>query len=209
MDNNLPVLMDFLRNILNGDNVNLSTLVNDASDLIDTLGTVETAWNTLKGILSISDRLFLRKFLRFIKGVEQIDADERKEFMNKIERMEEEKLCSFILNVIDNLEEEGKVDYFVSLFKAMIELKISIPEFKRMTLLVNRTIEEDIQFMINNINDKAVYLKTATLENLMLNGWLILISVGNQPVWAKDNSANFYQYSHLAFKFCDVVKEYS
>ncbi|PRR76610.1 hypothetical protein [Clostridium thermopalmarium] len=101
-----------------------------------------------KAGISIRDRYFVRKILKFLCSLEDTSLDERKKFLSKHSDISQlgEKLI-FILDRLDDLE---KPKLIANLFKKYMYNEIDYITFQRLALIIEKCFIEDLKFLKNN-----------------------------------------------------------
>lgn len=118
---------------------------------IPIIGTLSSVFKTS---ISIRDRYFIKKILRFLCSLEDTSLDERNEFLSKHSNNSQlgEKLI-FILDRLDDLE---KPELIANLFKRYMYNEIDYLTFQRFSLIIEKCFIEDLKFLKNNINKDII-----------------------------------------------------
>ena len=75
----------------------------------------------LKKVASIPTKLYMRKFDRYCRGLTQIPLNKRQRYIKKLGSEAINKENIFILNVINRIEDEEKLDFLVKLCAARLD----------------------------------------------------------------------------------------
>lgn len=165
-----------------------SDLVQDAAamtaELGESLGEAVKTLKLLKSLASIPSKLYLRKFEQFCKGVYEIPLEKRRKFIEKLGRERFNQESVFILNIINRIEEEDKLPFLTRILEARIEGVIDSAEYRRLTVLVDRTLYSDLLYLEHNITADPVALRTESDFGLVASG--LLVTAGND--WMGDFS---------------------
>ena len=103
---------------------------------------------TLKKVASIPTKLFMHKFDRYCRGLTQIPLNKRQYYIKKLGSKAINKENIFILNVINRIEDEDKLDFLVKLFAARLDTEIDDDcEYRRLVIMVDRTMFADLIYL--------------------------------------------------------------
>lgn len=179
----------------------------DALNEIKELGTeLSNALKVVKIIrksASIPNKLFMKKMERYCAGITSIPVAKRKKYVAKVGKKALNKDSVFILGILNKIEELSKIDILIKLFEAKIDEKIDDPTYRRMMLLVDRTMFSDILFLKDNICNDDIKITFVEEENLLATGWLIFDGIGIGT--ASESGGNLYLYTQTAKQFCNIV----
>lgn len=151
-------------------------------ELGESLGEAVKLLKTLKSFASIPSKLYLRKFEQFCRGVYRIPLDKRQSYIKKLGRERFNQESVFILNVINRIEEEDKLPFLVKLLEAQTDGAIDLGEYRRLTVLVDRTLYNDLVYLEHSITADPVWLRTDSDFGLAASG--LLVTAGNE--WVTD-----------------------
>lgn len=105
-----------------------------------------------KGFFSISDRLFYAKFDLFLKGVSLDNHDYAKMGAYLAGNGDQEGNCLQLLTHINNAISKTKVKYLAYATRFALAYKIPLPVYFRICAAINTVMEEDLQFLADNID---------------------------------------------------------
>ncbi|MFW2487573.1 hypothetical protein ACN077_03240 [Clostridium chromiireducens] len=163
------------------------------------LPVIKTINTAFKVGLSINDRYFAKKLIKFITELknEQIDDDKLLEFRA---RMEEEpfkdKTTERLIIILDKLDEINMTLYISKLFKGFIGKKITWDDFCNFSKYINLMVTEDFELLEflgtkgnsgENISDSEMKQLEGNANKLMNFNFLkvdfiVTTSVGSSPV---------------------------
>ncbi len=159
-----------------------SDLVQDTKEVVgeigSTLGDAIKAWKILKSVASIPTKIYLRKFERFCRGVSDIPLETRQKFMEMLGHEHFQRESIFILNVVNRIEEEDKLPLLAKILDACTEGTITLAEFRRLTMLIDRTLYNDLEYLGQHITADPVALCTDSDYGLVASG--LLVTAGNE-----------------------------
>lgn len=163
-----------------------SDLVQDATtmttELGESLSDAVKGLKLLKSVASIPSKLYLRKFEKFCRGLAQIPLEKRQKYMKTLGREKFNRESVFILNVINRIEEEDKFPLLIKLLDARTAGILTSDEYRRLTVLVDRTFYSDLLYLEHNITADPVALHTDSDYGLVASG--LLVTAGND--WGDD-----------------------
>ena len=152
-----------------------SDFVQDAEvivgDLGEALGEAVKTLKALKTLASIPTKLYLRKFEKVCRGIYSIPLDKRQKLIKKLGRERFSQESVFILNVINRIEEDDKLPMLVRLLEAQAEGIIELAEYRRLTVLVDRTLYSDLLYLQHNIT--AVTIRTTMTPMIRVSALII------------------------------------
>lgn len=157
----------------------------------------------IKQAASIPDKIFMKKLDKYCKGLVSIPMDKREAYVKRVGKESLNQDSVFVLGMLNRTEELAKISIFLTLFEAKLSERIDDQAYRRMMLLVDRTMYSDILFLRDNITDSLIKITSEEEENLLATGWLIYegMGIGN----AFEDGGQLYKYTETAKKFCDVV----
>ena len=191
-----------------------SDLVQDTKEVVVEIGTalgnVIKTWKMLKSVASIPTKIYLRKFERFCRGISDIPLEQRQKFMEKLghERFQRESV--FILNVVNRIEEEDKLPLLAKILDACTAGVITLSEFRRLTMLVDRTLYSDLEYLGQHITADPVVLCTDSDYGLVASG--LLVTAGNEFMTDFDDddptdTGIRFNYTAAAKKLASILYE--
>lgn len=139
-------------------------------------------YKAYKAISSIPTKLYLYKFDKFCKGIYEIPIEKRQAFIQKLGRHKFNQESYFILNSINRIEEEEKIPFLLKLLEARTDGIIDEGEYRRLTILVDRTMYNDLVYLEHHITADPVALSTDSDYGLVASG--LLVTAGNE--WVGD-----------------------
>ena len=145
-------------------------------DSFSTLSDVVGLFKAARKIWNIPTNLYLNKLEQYCRGVSEIPIEKREKYIKLVGSKKVNKDNTFVLNMVNRVEEEEKIAFFVALWAAKLDHVIDDPEYRRLMILVDRTLYSDLLYMRDHITENPVPLKTTSDFGLVSSG--ILISAG-------------------------------
>lgn len=177
-------------------------LLNDTADeLSNAIGSLKA----LKAVASIPTKLFMNKFERYCKGIADIPIEKRQRYLEKLGKRKINEESVFILNVINRVEELGKLDIFLKLLEAKLDEVLDDEEFRRYIIRVDHTLLCDLAHMKENLTNDDFYLDCIQMEGLANAGWIVYSGMSILDAADSRRDPNLYHYSASAKKFCEIV----
>lgn len=120
-----------------------STLENGLLKDIPVIGTIISA---SKVVNSMREMFFAKKILRFLYEVKEVSIEERQAFYEKINKNEKEtkRIGQNVILVLDRLDDELKASIIGRIYKACLLGKVTLNEYLRLTMIIERTFICDL-----------------------------------------------------------------
>jgi len=182
----------------------IDSIIDDG--LLKDLPIIGSIVNISKATVSIRDKIFTKKILIFLKGLDSCPIKKREEFLKKISTnlKKKEKLGETLIVILDRLNDMNKSVIIANLFKAFIEENLTYQEFTKISNIVSNVQLDDLQFMRNN-KKPMMELPKDILEYLAMNGLMNigLISPTNSADMQFGSSIYYVpnELAHKLFKF--------
>lgn len=143
-DISIDLAESFIDNLMNDETVSV---------VIKEIPIIKSIYAVGKTILGLRQKSFTRKLLKFLCYTEDIPIEKREEFINSLDEKTEKKASEIILQVLDNLDHDKKVEYFANLMKAKINGHISIETFLRLSKVLQDVFYFDLIKLVNYRKD--------------------------------------------------------
>ena len=152
---------------------------------------------------SIPDKLFMKKLEKYCQGLVDIPVKKREKYIAKVGKGGLNKDSVFILGVLNKIEELSKIKILVSLFEYKMDGIIDDETYRRLMLMVDRTMYSDLLYLKSNITDESIVIENDAEQGLLGNGWL---SYDGETWGTATEDGNFiYRYTNIAKKFCKLI----
>ena len=93
---------------------------------------------------SIPDKIFMNKMEQYCRGLISIPEAKRQDYITKIGKEKLNKDSVFILGLLNKIEELSKIDILLALFEAKMDEVIEDDTYRRLSLMVDRTLFADL-----------------------------------------------------------------
>lgn len=154
--------------------------------------------------MSIPDMLFMRKIERFCRGLQSLTKEESEKYVTNIEKLTSQREHVFLLNVLNKIEEEEKLDILASVFAARVSGVLDHKSYRRLALMVESSMYDDLNFLIKRHGDGPVELEDAEAIGLLSEGWL---QYGGQTWGTTENEGtHVYDFTEMAALLYSCVK---
>ena len=110
----------------------------------------------------------------------------------------------FVLNIINKIEDEAKIDMMVRLLEAKIDGQIDETTYRRLLIMTGATLYSDLCYMKENIGHNNFSIKDDAQEGLLGHGWIRPIGQGWGAIGSTE-SENLFAYNLFAKCFCRIV----
>lgn len=140
--------------------LSLDSLLEDG--LVKDVPFVGTVFSLAKLGFSFSDRVYCKKILCFLNGVEDANQSDRYEFLHELnDPKEQKKVGEKILLILDKYEEFKKATMLGKLYAQMIGGKIDEKQFLRMAIMIEELYLDDLEQLkqtMSSVTDFSVDL---------------------------------------------------
>ena len=158
----------------------------------------------IKTVMSIPDMLLMRKIERFCRGLQSLTKEESEKYVTNIEKLSSQREHVFLLNVLNKIEEEEKLDILASVFAARVSGVLDHKGYRRLALMVESSMYDDLNFLIKRHGDGPVELEDAEAIGLLSEGWL---QYGGQTWGTTENEGtHVYDFTEMAALLYSCVK---
>lgn len=115
---------------------------------IPIVGTIAAVISTTK---NISNLLFLKKIIAFLRGISEVPQEKRDAMISKIDNSEKyrQKVGEFLLFQLNHCDDDLKAFYLSIAFKAVINEELSYEDFIRISNIINRISVIDFEDFIS------------------------------------------------------------
>ena len=106
-----------------------------------------------KTMANIRSHLLAKKVFSFFYGIKDVPIEKREKFASEYCQANREDTAAALLRILDNLNNQNYVPIICRLMRAKMDDKITIQEFNRTVLALERTAYTDIQLLSKFDND--------------------------------------------------------
>ena len=163
--------------------------------------------STIRKIMSLPSQLYMRKVALYLEGIAEIPEEKRELYIKKLSAKEINSDSIFVLNVINKIEEESKIPLLVGLFRAKLFSLINAEQYRRLTIMVDRTLYSDLIYLRTHFTHDEIHIKNDAEQGLLSNGWLKYAGQEFSCIEEIDAADELYVYTNLAEYFCDICSE--
>ena len=181
----------------------VAVIWNTATEISSEILRASKVITVIRKAASISDKLFMNKMEKYCHGLIQIPANKRKKYASKVGKPGLNKDSVFILGVLNKIEELSKIKILLALFEYKMDGIINDETYRRLMLMVDRTMYSDLLYLKSNITDESIVIENDAEQGLLGNGWL---SYDGETWGTATEDGNFiYRYTNIAKKFCELI----
>ena len=195
LEKGIEITQDVLENETLQD---ITQIGEDIADAVDTI-------RRIRKIASIPTKLFMNKFVRYCQGMTDIPLEQRQRFLTELGKDKFNQEGAFTLNVIQKIEEKEKIPLLLKLLGARVYNQIDDIEYRRLMILTDRTLYNDLLYLKENITADPVSLKTEADYGLAASG--LLVTAGNgfiRGMQGDSNSSILFNYTISAKKLSHI-----
>ena len=180
----------------------LSTMVDVSSSLLGAISYIRL----LQKVASIPTKLFMVKLERYISGVAKIPESKRQKYLKKVGKPGLNKDSILILNLLNKVDELSKIEILLALFEAKLDERIDDTLYRRLTIMVDRTMFSDLIFLGKEIKEGDFKIRCEE-EALISTGFIMFsgIAMGTFTEDGEKEGGNIYHYTDVAKAFCQIV----
>ncbi|MCC9166539.1 hypothetical protein [Pontibacter harenae] len=170
-------------------------------DSVPYLGEIIT---TYKGFMNLRDKIFTKKFIKFLQAFESQDIDEtkREEFRNKIQddKKYRIKVTETLIEYIDDFKNENKIIIYSNLFSAYINGSFNWEYFLQLSDCLEKVDIPNLSVIpkIDTTEGKEVQQyneeETTAESNLESSGLAIRMSVWSSDIYPTRFGKDLYKY---------------
>lgn len=128
--------------------------------------------------ISLKDRLFLKKILHFLSGINHISIEQRQNLIDEINESHKEKVKvgEKLIYILDKCDDHITAKYIAQLFCAFIDKRISYSDFLKGSRIIQNLLLADLEYFLRA--NKSEFHFTARAEEIPHEDLLPLINVG-------------------------------
>ena len=127
-----------------------------------------------------------------------LNDNDKKKLIDKLSSdKNKNKVGKKIIGIIEKVETDKKLVYIINATKSLVDDKIEFPIYFRICHTISQTLEEDLQFLNNHIDKKAISY-SIEVNGLIASGLAYNRGIG-------ENDAPSYAFN----EFAKVVNEYA
>lgn len=125
------------------------------NEIIKQIPIVKTVIGTIQTGASIHDRLFLKKIVAFLVGINHISEKQRKKVVDKIDSSKRYrmKVGEKLLYIIDKCDDYTNAENVARLFSAMVNGDISYEQYLEASRIVSKISTDELNVFIESHHD--------------------------------------------------------
>ena len=140
-----------------------------------------------KAVLDIKSYNMTQKVIRFLYHLKETTPEQRQQFSRKYCEANQEETAAALLDILDKLNNKNYVSIVCNLIKAVIDEHLTIPQFNRLIMALQRTSYTDLLQLGNYIED----YDEEGLSDALLSSGLIYQSVLDGGSDEGENNSRF------------------
>ena len=210
----LEIMLKMLRGFMQDMETKLSTFLasenlQDAKAITDianeNISETITLFKTLRSISGIPTQLFLHKFERYCKGLGEIPREKRAAYVRKLGKEKFNREGVFILNVLNRIEENEKIDFMLRLLERRLDETLDDTTYRRLMVLIDRTLYTDLLYLKDHVTDRPIEISEAEEFGLVSSGLISSDGLGWVSDTAEQPTVLLFRYTPAAQQLAEIL----
>ena len=210
----LEIMLKMLRGFMQDMETKLSTFLasenlQDAKAITDianeNISETITLFKILRSISGIPTQLFLHKFERYCKGLGEIPREKRAAYVRKLGKEKFNREGVFILNVLNRIEENEKIDFMLRLLERRLDETLDDTTYRRLMVLIDRTLYTDLLYLKDHVTDRPIEISEAEEFGLVSSGLISSDGLGWVSDAAEQPSVLLFRYTPAAQQLTEIL----
>ena len=210
----LEIMLKMLRGFMQDMETKLSTFLasenlQDAKAITDianeNISETITLFKTLRSISGIPTQLFLHKFERYCKGLGEIPREKRAAYVRKLGKEKFNREGVFILNVLNRIEENEKIDFMLRLLERRLDETLDDTTYRRLMVLIDRTLYTDLLYLKDHVTDRPIEISEAEEFGLVSSGLISSDGLGWVSDAAEQPTVLLFRYTPAAQQLAEIL----
>lgn len=128
------------------------------SEIIKQIPIVKTVIGAIQTGVSIHDRLFLKKIVAFLVGINHISEKQRKKVVDKIDSSKryQMKVGEKLLYIIDKCDDYTNAENVAKLFSAMVKGNISYEQYLEASRIISRISMNELKLFMKSYDSSSL-----------------------------------------------------
>ena len=210
----LEIMLKMLRGFMQDMETKLSTFLasenlQDAKAITDianeNISETITLFKILRSISGIPTQLFLHKFERYCKGLGEIPREKRAAYVRKLGKEKFNREGVFILNVLNRIEENEKIDFMLRLLERRLDETLDDTTYRRLMVLIDRTLYTDLLYLKDHVTDRPIEISEAEEFGLVSSGLISSDGLGWVSDTAEQPTVLLFRYTPAAQQLAEIL----
>lgn len=210
----LEIMLKMLQGFMQDMETKLSTFLasenlQDAKAITDianeNISETITLFKTLRSISGIPTQLFLHKFERYCKGLGEIPREKRAAYVRKLGKEKFNREGVFILNVLNRIEENEKIDFMLRLLERRLDETLDDTTYRRLMVLIDRTLYTDLLYLKDHVTDRPIEISEAEEFGLVSSGLISSDGLGWVSDTAEQPTVLLFRYTPAAQQLAEIL----
>lgn len=210
----LEIMLKMLRGFMQDMETKLSTFLasenlQDAKAITDianeNISETITLFKILRSISGIPTQLFLHKFERYCKGLGEIPREKRAAYVRKLGKEKFNREGVFILNVLNRIEENEKIDFMLRLLERRLDETLDDTTYRRLMVLIDRTLYTDLLYLKDHVTDRPIEISEAEEFGLVSSGLISSDGLGWVSDAAEQPTVLLFRYTPAAQQLAEIL----
>ena len=168
-------------------------------------GGVSTIIKIVQKVTSIPDMICMNKIENYCKGLTEIPINKRQKYLKKLGKEKLNKESVFILSVLNRIEENEKIPFFIKLLDVKMDNEIDENEYRRLMIMVDRTMYSDLLCLKDDITNEPVKLEYDFHYGFVASG--LLVTAGSELLTFdnREDTGIRFNYTSSAKKLAKIL----
>ena len=210
----LEIMLKMLQGFMQDMETKLSTFLasenlQDAKAITDianeNISETITLFKTLRSISGIPTQLFLHKFERYCKGLGEIPREKRAAYVRKLGKEKFNREGVFILNVLNRIEENEKIDFMLRLLERRLDETLDDTTYRRLMVLIDRTLYTYLLYLKDHVTDRPIEISEAEEFGLVSSGLISSDGLGWVSDAAEQPTVLLFRYTPAAQQLAEIL----
>lgn len=139
------------------------------NDALKSVPIISHIVNGVKGVISIKDKLYVRKVLKFLFETAKITPKEREKFERKLadNPKERQRLGTTLIEILDSISTSEKAPMLAKVFRAYVAEDMKIDEFVRLCEMIDKSYLSDLLGLQNQERYDSQGLVNSGIKNAL------------------------------------------
>ena len=135
------------------------------NEIIKQIPIVKTVIGAIQTGINIHDRLFLKKIVAFLVGINHISEKQRKKVIDKINSSKKYrmKVGEKLLYIIDKCDDYTNAENIAKLFSAMVKGDISYEQYLEASRIISRVSTNELKLFIQSYDSSSLSYEAINL----------------------------------------------
>ena len=111
----------------------------------------------------------------------------------------------FILNVLNRIEENEKIDFMLRLLERRLDETLDDTTYRRLMVLIDRTLYTDLLYLKDHVTDRPIEISEAEEFGLVSSGLISSDGLGWVSDTAEQPTVLLFRYTPAAQQLAEIL----